>query len=136
MKKDGADIIVALAHTGFGSTNYQEMDENQVYQLSEVQGIDAILFGHTHTTFPGSSYEGLTGVDNKKGTINGVAAVQPGFWGSHLGIIDLTLEQDENGKWFVQDSQSSNRAILEAPSTKKSRLVSVFFLVVQPFDEN
>jgi len=134
LKKDGADIIVALAHTGLGSTNYQEMDENQVYQLSEVEGIDAILFGHTHTTFPGSNYEGITGVDNKKGTINGVAAVQPGFWGSHLGIIDLTLEQDDNGKWIVQDSQSSNRAIYD--SANKASLTETDQEVLQSINKD
>lgn len=118
MKDEGADIIVALAHSGFGSTEYKDMDENQAYQLSQVEGIDAILFSHTHTTFPGKNFEGIEGVDNIKGTINGVAAVQPGFWGSHLGIIDLTLEKGPDGKWTVKNSQSTNRAIYDSVNKK------------------
>ncbi|WP_158515116.1 bifunctional 2',3'-cyclic-nucleotide 2'-phosphodiesterase/3'-nucleotidase [Bacillus weihaiensis] len=121
MKAEGADIIVAIPHSGIGPVEYKELEENQTYQLSEVDGIDAILFGHTHTTFPGSNYNNIENVDNEKGTINGVAAVQPGYWGNHLGIIDLTLEKDSNNQWKVVDSQSTNRAIFD--SVKKQPLV-------------
>ncbi|MCA1032572.1 bifunctional 2',3'-cyclic-nucleotide 2'-phosphodiesterase/3'-nucleotidase [Bacillus timonensis] len=113
MKEEGAEIIVAIPHSGIGPVEYSELEENQVYQLSLVDGIDAILFGHTHTTFPGKNYNNIQNVDNTKGTINGVAAVQPGYWGSHLGIIDLVLEKDADGKWAVVDSQSTNRAIFD-----------------------
>ncbi len=121
MKKEGADVIVAIAHSGIGPTEYKELEENQTYQLSTVEGIDAILFGHTHSTFPSASYDGIPNVDTKKGTINGVAAVQPGFWGSHLGMIDLSLEKDAYGKWKVVDSISTNRAIFD--KDKKVSLV-------------
>lgn len=117
MKQEGADIIVAIAHSGIGLPQYENLAENQTYQLSKVDGIDAVLFGHTHTTFPGKDYEGIEGVDNAKGTINGVAAVQPGFWGSHLGVIDLNVEKVE-GKWQVIDSQSQVRAIYDSVNKK------------------
>ncbi|HWO97656.1 MAG TPA: bifunctional 2',3'-cyclic-nucleotide 2'-phosphodiesterase/3'-nucleotidase [Bacillus sp. (in: firmicutes)] len=113
MKEKGADVIVAIAHSGVIVSEYERMAENQSYELSKVDGVDAILFGHTHTTFPGKDYEGLAGIDNTKGTINGVAAVQPGFWGSHLGIIDLNIEKVD-GKWMVISSQSEVRAAKEA----------------------
>jgi 2',3'-cyclic-nucleotide 2'-phosphodiesterase / 3'-nucleotidase / 5'-nucleotidase len=104
MKKDGAEVVVVLSHSGFDKDKSNK--ENTVYPLSEVDGIDAILFGHTHLSFPGdASYNSLEGVDNKKGTINGVAAVQANVDGKTLGVIDLTLEQ-VNGKWKVKDSQS------------------------------
>lgn len=110
MKEKGADLIVAIPHSGFGSTELKGNDENATYHLSQVEGIDAILFGHSHVVFPGPAFEGLPGVDNAKGTINGVAAVEPGFWGDHLGIIDLTLQQVD-GKWVVVDSRSEARPI-------------------------
>ncbi|TXC89331.1 bifunctional 2',3'-cyclic-nucleotide 2'-phosphodiesterase/3'-nucleotidase [Metabacillus litoralis] len=116
MKQEGADIIVALSHSGLGDTEYKKGDENQSYQLSQVEGIDAILLGHTHSVFPGTSFEGMPNVDISKGTINGVAAVQPGNWGSHLGVIDLSLEKDANGSWKVVDSISTNRAIFDKAS--------------------
>ncbi len=35
-------------------------------------------------------------MDIEKGTLNGVPAVMAGFWGSHLGQIDLTLQRSGN----------------------------------------
>ncbi|WP_421616859.1 bifunctional 2',3'-cyclic-nucleotide 2'-phosphodiesterase/3'-nucleotidase [Brevibacillus sp. TJ4] len=115
MKEKGADIIIAVPHSGIGSTDPEADTENATYQLSKVEGIDAILFGHSHGVFPGPGYENIEGVDSEKGTINGVPAVMPGFWGNHLGVIDLTLKQ-ENGKWVVADSVVENRPIFDAAS--------------------
>ncbi|TLS36658.1 bifunctional 2',3'-cyclic-nucleotide 2'-phosphodiesterase/3'-nucleotidase [Pseudalkalibacillus caeni] len=113
MKEEGADIIVAIPHSGFEEAAPKGYDENAVYYLSEVEGIDAILFGHAHKVFPGdASFEGVEGVDTAKGTINGVASVEPGYWGDHLGVIDLELEQ-VNGEWKVADSQSQARPIYD-----------------------
>ncbi|MGG4460531.1 bifunctional 2',3'-cyclic-nucleotide 2'-phosphodiesterase/3'-nucleotidase [Brevibacillus porteri] len=103
MKKKGADIIIAVPHSGIGPTEGGPQLENASYQLSKVDGIDAILFGHSHSVFPGPGFDKIPGVDAEKGTINGKPAVMPGFWGNHLGVIDLTLKQ-ENGKWKVAES--------------------------------
>lgn len=73
MKKEGADIIVAIPHSGVSSDPYKAGAENSTYYLSEVEGIDAIAFGHSHAVFPGKGFDDIQGVDNKKGTINGVA---------------------------------------------------------------
>ncbi|MFC5653213.1 bifunctional 2',3'-cyclic-nucleotide 2'-phosphodiesterase/3'-nucleotidase [Paenibacillus solisilvae] len=130
MKADGADIIIALTHSGFdGSAEADTLAENAVLPLSEVPGIDAITFSHTHKVFPAANVtaldalfkdsEGkpLPGVDNDKGTINGVAAVQAGFGGANLGIIDLTLTKD-SGKWKVVNSQSATKAIYDTVNKK------------------
>ena len=53
--------------------------------------------------FPSDVYADLPGIDIEKGTINGVPAVMPGFWGSHLGLVDLALNVDDNGAWSVVD---------------------------------
>ncbi|MEH6403799.1 MAG: bifunctional 2',3'-cyclic-nucleotide 2'-phosphodiesterase/3'-nucleotidase, partial [Sneathiella sp.] len=123
MKAKGADLVVAVPHSGLSVATPAGMDENATYYLSEVEDIDAILFGHSHTVFPSKLYKDLKGVDTDKGTINGVAAVMPGFWGSHLGIIDLTLNLDEGGKWSVSDSVSSTRSIYKRDGRKKLPLV-------------
>jgi 2',3'-cyclic-nucleotide 2'-phosphodiesterase/3'-nucleotidase len=53
------------------------------------------LTGHQHLVFPGKKdFQGLAGVDTEKGTLQGKPAVQAGFWGSHMGLIDLLLERD------------------------------------------
>ena len=59
----------------------------------QVPGIDAILAGHAHLVFPDPSFADLPGVDIARGTINGVPTVMAGFWGSHLGVVDLTLRR-------------------------------------------
>lgn len=112
MKEKGADIIIAVPHSGIGPVESGLDNENATYQLSKVEGIDALLFGHSHSVFPGPGYEGIEGVDGEKGTINGKPAVMPGYWGNHLGVIDLTLKQ-ENGKWSVAESATSNLPIYD-----------------------
>lgn len=113
MKKEGANLIIAVPHSGIDMIR-SDGQENAVYQLTKVPGIDAVLFGHAHKLFPSKQPEkdGFVGeeIDNKKGTINGVPAVEPGFWGNNLGIIDLTL-QKKGSKWTVKDSQSSNLSV-------------------------
>ena len=111
MKEKGADLIIALAHTGIGDAEVNELEENAAYDLTKVEGIDAIISGHSHSTFPGS-YRNLPGVDSEKGTINGVPVVMAGSWGSHLGVIDLKIKK-EKGKWVVKNSESELRAIYD-----------------------
>ncbi len=116
MKAEGADVIVAIPHSGIGNVTQDGMEENATYDLSKVDGINAILFGHSHGVFPSATYEGIEGVDLKKGTINGVPSVMPGSWGDHLGLVDLELEL-KDGKWNVTNTQASTRSILNADGT-------------------
>ncbi|MFA0086916.1 bifunctional 2',3'-cyclic-nucleotide 2'-phosphodiesterase/3'-nucleotidase [Vibrio sp. 10N.261.51.F12] len=119
MKKEGADIIIAIPHSGVSSDPYKAGAENSTYYLSEVKGIDAIAFGHSHAVFPGKGFENIQGVDNEKGTINGVAAVMPGRWGSHVGVMDLMLTKDGD-TWKVAQTQTQTEArpIFDAVSKK------------------
>jgi 2',3'-cyclic-nucleotide 2'-phosphodiesterase/3'-nucleotidase len=115
MKAEGADIIIAIPHSGLVTSERLGGDENASFYLSQVAGIDAIMFGHAHRNFPGhSSYDDLDGVDNVKGTINGVAAVMPGYWGKYLGYIDLTLQKSTDDVWSVIDSESVLKAISQS----------------------
>ncbi|MGR5178261.1 2',3'-cyclic-nucleotide 2'-phosphodiesterase [Vibrio parahaemolyticus] len=117
MKKEGADVIVAIPHSGVSSDPYKAGAENSTYYLSEVEGIDAIAFGHSHAVFPGKGFDNIQGVDNQKGTINGVAAVMPGRWGSHVGVMDLVLEKDGDS-WKVATAQTEARPIFDANNKK------------------
>ena len=56
MKQKGADIIVALAHTGPSDEPYQEGAENSAFYLADVPHIDAIVFGHSHRLFPNKEF--------------------------------------------------------------------------------
>jgi 2',3'-cyclic-nucleotide 2'-phosphodiesterase/3'-nucleotidase len=117
MKEDGADIIIALSHSGIDAKK-TEMMENASLFLAGVDGIDAIFTGHQHLVFPGSSFKDLEGVDADKGTLMGKPAVQGGFWGSHMGLIDLLIEHDGN-TWKVISSTSETRPIYNRGEDRK-----------------
>ncbi|MBX8945104.1 MULTISPECIES: bifunctional 2',3'-cyclic-nucleotide 2'-phosphodiesterase/3'-nucleotidase [Lysinibacillus] len=118
MQKAGADVIVVLSHSGIGEDTYVKGAENVGYQLAEIDGIDALITGHSHLTFPGD-YKDLKDVDQEKGTIHGVPTVMAGSYGSHLGVIDLKLEQ-QGSEWVVVDGKGSLQSIKQEglqPST-------------------
>ncbi|TNH09222.1 bifunctional 2',3'-cyclic-nucleotide 2'-phosphodiesterase/3'-nucleotidase [Testudinibacter sp. TR-2022] len=115
MKAEGADVVIALMHSGLSKEAYQPLAENAVAYISQIDGIDAIAFGHAHGLFPSKSFADVANVDLEKGTINGVPAVMPGYWGSHLGIIDLNLNND-SGKWLVTGARAEARPIFDNES--------------------
>jgi 2',3'-cyclic-nucleotide 2'-phosphodiesterase/3'-nucleotidase len=100
--KHQPDIIVAAVHAGLernpsGSSRPPEAipGENMVYAVaSEVDGIDAVVFGHTHAEVP-SLYIGNTVV------------VQPKNWGISLAKIEFTLEREGSGRWRIAGKQTS-----------------------------
>ncbi|HHR6130633.1 TPA: bifunctional 2',3'-cyclic-nucleotide 2'-phosphodiesterase/3'-nucleotidase [Providencia alcalifaciens] len=117
MKKEGADLIVAIPHSGFSQEPYKAMAENSVYYLSEVPGINAIMFGHSHGVFPSKEFADIKGVDVAKGTVNGIPAVMPGQWGDHLGVVDLVVNND-SGDWKVVDAQAHARPVYDKANKK------------------
>lgn len=117
MRKQGADLVVVIAHSGLSSDPYHAMAENSVYYLSKVPGVDTILFGHAHAVFPGKDFANIKGVDLEKGTLNGIPAVMPGMWGDHLGVVDLVLNND-SGAWKVVSSKAEARPIYDSVAKK------------------
>ena len=117
MRAKGAQVVVAIPHSGFERGETPRFAENSVARLAEVPGIDAILFGHSHGEFPGAFFAPYPKVDLAKGTINGVPAVMPGRWGDHLGVIDLVLD-DSSGAWRIKDSRAQIRPISDRATRK------------------
>ncbi len=93
------------------------MAENSVYYLSEIPGVNAIMFGHAHAVFPGKDFADIEGADIAKGTLNGVPAVMPGMWGDHLGVVDLQLSNN-SGKWQVTQAKAEARPIYDIANKK------------------
>lgn len=110
MKEAGADIIIALSHSGIGAADAEDGMENAAIPLAAVDGIDAILTGHSHLVFPSSRYADFAGADVEAGTLMGTPAVMGGFWGSHMGLIDLLLERD-GSSWRILSHTSEARPI-------------------------
>ncbi len=99
LRADGADVVIVVAHTGIGPVQARPMEENAGYQFTKIRGVDAVVLGHSHQVFPSEFSATLPNADLAQGTINGKPVVMAGYYGSHLGVIDLTLKRQ--GKRFV-----------------------------------
>nr|WP_239113582.1 bifunctional 2',3'-cyclic-nucleotide 2'-phosphodiesterase/3'-nucleotidase [Shimia biformata] len=100
LRDRGADVIVALAHSGLVATGSDGHGENVGADIAALEGIDAVIAGHTHEVFPSPDHPPHTGIDTGTGLVHGVPAVMAGAGGSHLGRIDLRLTRKTDG-WDV-----------------------------------
>ncbi|WP_449403645.1 bifunctional 2',3'-cyclic-nucleotide 2'-phosphodiesterase/3'-nucleotidase [Exiguobacterium artemiae] len=108
LKDAGADVVVALAHTGIGDTaDQKDGDENVGYALTKIADIDVLMTGHQHGKFPDktSAFNNLPNVDAANGLINGKPVVMANTQGKNVGVIDLQLKQDGE-KWVVDTAGS------------------------------
>lgn len=133
MRKAGADVVIAIPHSGLSTDPYHVMAENSVYYLSQIGGIDGIAFGHAHAVFPSDEFASVPGADIAKGTLNGVAAMMPGHWGSHVGVMDLTLS-DASGQWQVIDGKAQARPIQVAGEPQVEEDAALAALVTPEHD--
>ncbi len=109
MKEAGADVVIVLSHSGMGDEIHTKGEDDVAYQITAIDGVDAVLTGHNHSVFPGD-YADLKNVDSENGTVNGTPIVMPGKFGSHLGVMDLVLEKDGDS-WKVVSGKGSLREI-------------------------
>lgn len=107
MRAEGADLVIALAHSGISADPGGPGAENVAADLATVAGIDAIVAGHTHEVFPASR----AGPETPPGTLAGTPAVMPGFAGSHLGVIDLELARSDGAGWRPSRAWSRCEAV-------------------------
>ncbi|MCZ8235794.1 MAG: bifunctional 2',3'-cyclic-nucleotide 2'-phosphodiesterase/3'-nucleotidase [Inhella sp.] len=123
LRRRGADLVVIVAHTGL-DTSGRGSHEHAGQALAQIPGVDALILGHAHAEWPGPGYAHLAGLDAATGRVHGVPAVMPGRWGDHLGIIDLTLRRDTQGRWRVREAQSTLRRVSAEGSPLPALLVS------------
>ncbi len=105
MKAAGADVIVALCHSGIGATEHSKRMENAAVPLAAVPGIDVVLTGHTHEVFPGDSVMASDAIDPLAGTLHGKPAVMAGFYGNLLGVVDMRLAWIDD-RWQLRNAQA------------------------------
>ena len=122
LQASGTDVIIALCHSGLDDAEALPGQENAAIPLAALEGIDALVTGHTHLTLPGPAHHGMSHVDADRGTIHGKPAVMPGMGGSHLGVIDLDLTATQGG-WTITGHHSSLRAIARRQGTSLLPLV-------------
>ncbi len=122
LRAEGVDLVVALCHSGISRRPPPRPgEENAAIALSQVAGIDVMVLGHQHLVLPGADYAHVGGVDIA-GALNGVPAVMPGFWGSHLGVVDLELARQDKA-WRVAAANVEVRPIYVRGADGVSALV-------------
>ena len=93
-EEENIDVIVAVAHSGEEPKNPKNPG-NRIQELAqEVDGIDAIVAGHTHQTFEQHNYKNSKGEE--------VIVTQPGKHGEAISKITFELK-NQNGNWKVAD---------------------------------
>lgn len=128
--KEHPDVILIAAHAGLETgvrngvilTTPDPIEnlpgENMVYQLAkEVPGIDAIIFGHTHSELAA-------------GKIGDVLLMQPRNWGMSLGEMDFRLEDGPDGHWHI--SSKNSRVI---PVTASTPVDPAILAIGKPYHE-
>ena len=99
--KHRPDLIVVASHAGLerdpktgAPRPGDNAKENMVYSVATtVQGVDAIIFGHTHQTMESER-------------IGDVLLMQPRNWGMSLGKMEFELESKPGGGWRVKSKSS------------------------------
>lgn len=114
LREAGADIVLALAHTGIGPVRHAEGMENAAIPLARLAGIDALMTGHNHLIFPSPVFDAMADIDARAGTIAGKPAVMGGCFGAQIGLIDLALRR-EGGAWQVLGARSEVRSVPTDP---------------------
>jgi 2',3'-cyclic-nucleotide 2'-phosphodiesterase/3'-nucleotidase len=104
------DLVVAIVHGGLSTAPYTPQLENAGWYLAELPGIDAMLLGHSHVSFPGPRFKDMPGVDDVRGLVHGVPAVMGGFFGKDLGLVHLDLRY-RDGHW-VSDPGAAHSEVL------------------------
>lgn len=93
LRARGADLVIALAHTGIGTCPL----ENALAQIAADGEVDALIGGHTHLRWPAPGGEEH---------LSGVPTVMPGYAAEALGCIDLHLSRDAGGAVTVARAQA------------------------------
>ncbi len=112
LKKEGADIIIALSHSGIDPNPLHPFKENVSAYVAAIDGVDAIVCGHTHLVFPNDTPSEFAEIDPQRGTLYGKPAVMCGHAGSYLGQLDLDLVQTDLG-WHVASHSSTVHPVLK-----------------------
>jgi 2',3'-cyclic-nucleotide 2'-phosphodiesterase / 3'-nucleotidase len=94
-EREHPDVVILAAHSGLDrdpkmpAVPTGDSREDSIYQIAtEVKGIDAIVFGHTHQQLAGLR-------------LGDVLLMQPKNWGMSLGRMDLVLDRDASRGWKI-----------------------------------
>jgi 2',3'-cyclic-nucleotide 2'-phosphodiesterase/3'-nucleotidase len=129
LKEMGADVIIALSHTGIGPENPELNFKNVAYALTKIPEIDVVVCGHEHNLFPTtdmtSPYYKLPNVDKKTYLMNGKNVVMAGDRGEAIGVVNLTLDVSGDAVDIVNRSSEIRR--VTADNTKENKTIATSY---------
>lgn len=129
LKEMGADIVIALSHTGMGPEEPERNFKNVAYALTKIDDIDVVVCGHEHNMFPTSDmtspYYKLPGVDKSTFLINDTNVIMAGDRGRAIGVVDLTLEVNKDTVEIAQ--RSSELRMVTASKTKENTTIASMY---------
>ena len=115
VRRAGAEVVLVTMHSGLdGASSYDTVStgipsENVAARVArEVQGIDLLVYGHSHQEVGDT-------------VINGVLLMQPKNWATSVAVAHLGLERTA-GHWRVAAKQS--RVVQAAGRPEEQRVVA------------
>lgn len=141
LKQKGADVVVVLAHSGIGTKDPLEMDNNVVYGLlNTVDDIDAVVAGHRHVNYPAEISENKSiynrdNVDPDTGMINDKPMTMVKDRGAGIGVIDLNLKIKSNGKITISSSSASLR-LVQKDTPLSQKILDAQQAEIKPVDDS
>jgi 2',3'-cyclic-nucleotide 2'-phosphodiesterase/3'-nucleotidase len=121
--RDKADLIIILSHGGLSEKPLVHDEENSIYEMSQISGIDGIIAGHTHSLFPNPAEPNHDNIDFTKGLVNNTPVVLPGSYASHLGVLNFKLVYDQK-HWKVAERSATIRPISSIENREIKSLVA------------
>ena len=97
LKEQGADIVIAMAHCGFGAPGAGDASSDPGYAMTEIEDVDCVVLGHQHRNYPSMDsnvkfvYE-YPEVDKETGLINGKPVIMVADHAAGIAIADLKLK--------------------------------------------
>lgn len=83
LKKEGkVDMVVLLIHIGTNMDNKDIIEEDNAKQLPWVEGVDAIISGHSHKVVLAK--------------VNNIPIIQAGVNGTHIGKLNFQIQRNDS----------------------------------------
>lgn len=114
LRAEGADVIVALCHSGIREESSHDAEQNVAVQIAALPEVDAVLAGHLHEVFPTPLYPASANIDPARGLVSGTPTTMAGHNASHVGQIDLHLTHDGTA-WRVDSADACVHPVRDLP---------------------
>jgi 2',3'-cyclic-nucleotide 2'-phosphodiesterase/3'-nucleotidase len=106
----GADIVVLIAHSGLTETAEKEAaradgDSGRGRELAQIPGVDVLLLGHWHQTFPSTTWPSDPNIDLATARVHGTPTLSAGATGREIGLLDLQIRRTGAGRYAVTESK-------------------------------